>query len=287
MRNKFLEENIGGKTKSLVSMKISFFCLIFILPYLANCQEKLEKSQAKTKTLVWSDEFDVNGLPDEKKWNFEVGKAKYNNEPQYHTRDPKNVRVEDGKLIITVRLEEVDGVKKYTSARINTEGKCLFTGGRIEARAKLPKGRGVWPAFWMLGQNKSQVGWPACGEIDIMEYVGHFPNILQANVHTSDYNHTKGTGRGGRLTYEKPYEDFHIYAVEWYPDRMDFYFDDNMFFSCKNKGEGIGEWPFTAPQYLILNLALKNNWPAGQPGLDDSIFPQEFIVDYVRVYDIK
>ncbi len=280
-KNKF-----GGNTKSMFWMKISFFCIIFVLPYLAKCQTIVKTSQATTKTLVWSEEFNYTGLPDTTKWTYEKGFVR-NREPQFYTWDRKeNARVQDGSLIITVIKEDYHGAK-YTSASITTNRKYSFTHGRIEVRAKLPKGRGVWPAIWMLGQNKDQVKWPACGEIDIMEYVGHKPNTIEANVHTRDYNHTKGNGRGGRLTFEKPYEDFHIYAVEWYPDRMDFYFDDKMFFSCKNKGEGIGEWPFSAPQYLILNLALKNKWPPGQPGLDDSVFPQEFRVDYVRVYEIK
>lgn len=255
-------------------MKVSFLLLFSFFTVLA---------QGQTKKLVWSEEFNKNGLPDESTWNFEQGKARSNNEPQYHTKELKNVRVEDGKLIITTRLEEVDGVKRYTSARINTRGKKEFTKGRIEVRAKLPQGRGIWPAIWTLGKGD----WPACGEIDIMEYWGHDPNTVAANVHTRDYNHTKSTGRGGKITYEKPFEDFHVYAVEWYTDRMDFYMDDKMYFSCKSKGEGIGEWPFVAPQYLILNQALWVNFKEGQPGIDDSIFPQEFIVDYVRIYEIN
>jgi beta-glucanase (GH16 family) len=264
-------------------MKNLFYILFAFLPALVQSQPSQEK-QAPVKKLVWSDEFDKNGLPDETKWNFEVGKARANNEPQYHTKDLKNVRVEDGKLIITTHLDMVDGVKKYTSARINTKGKFEFTKGRMEARAKLPQGRGIWPAFWTLGLTG---GWPACGEIDILEYWGHDPNTVASNVHTRDYNHTKGTGRGGKITYENPYSDFHIYAVEWYDDRMDFYMDDKMFYSCKSKGEGIGEWPFTAPQYVILNQALWVNFKAGEPGIDDSIFPQQFIVDYVRYYELK
>ena len=235
------------------------------------------------KTLVWSDEFDYNGLPDTNKWNFQLGKARANNEPQYYTNDPENVFVDDGKLTITCRIENVSGENRYTSARINTRGKHEFTYGRIEARAKLPKGRGVWPAIWTLGLNGR---WPACGEIDIMEFWGHNPNTIGANVHTRDYNHTKGTGRGGEIVTQDPWKDYHIYAVEWFSDRMDFYFDDKLFYSCKSKGEGIGEWPFFEPQYLILNFALWNNWN-GQPGIDDSIFPQEFIVDYVRIYEMK
>lgn len=264
-------------------MKKVFLLLLLSIPVLSQSQP-LTNNQPQSKKLIWAEEFDKDGLPDESRWNFELGKARANNEPQYHTKDLKNVRVENGKLIITTLLEEVDGVKKYTSARINTRGKYEFTYGRIEVRAKLPKGRGIWPAIWTLGLTG---GWPSCGEIDIMEYWGHDPNTVAANVHTRDYNHTKGTGRGGKITYEKPYEDFHIYAVEWFADRMDFFMDDKMYFSCKSKGEGIGEWPFIAPQYLILNQALWVNFGEGEPGIDDSIFPQEFVVDYVRIYDIK
>jgi beta-glucanase (GH16 family) len=264
-------------------MKKLYLTLVIIISALALCQAQSASKKPQLRKLIWSDEFNGSGLPDEKNWNFEDGKARSNNEPQYHTRDLKNVRVADGKLIITTLLEDDNGVKKYTSARINTKGKFEFTYGRVEARAKLPSGRGIWPAIWTLGLTGK---WPACGEIDIMEYWGHDPNNVAANVHTGDYNHTKGTGRGGKIIFEKPYEDFHIYAVEWYKDRMDFYFDDKMYFSCKSKGEGPGEWPFFAPQYLILNQALWNNWKEGEPGIDDSIFPQQFIIDYVRIYDL-
>lgn len=265
-------------------MKKFFPFLFLIMPLMAYCQTKANDNNSGIKTLIWSDEFDGNGLPDEKKWNFEVGKAMYNNEPQYYTKDLNNIRLADGKMTITTLLENNNGIKKYTSARINTQGKFTFTYGRVEVRAKLPTGRGIWPAIWTLGVSG---GWPACGEIDIMEYWGHDPNTVAANVHTRDYNHTKGTGRGGKITYEKPFAGFHIYAVEWYKDRMDFYFDDKLYYSCKSKGEGVGEWPFFAPQYLIFNQALWNNWGEGQPGIDDTIFPQEFVIDYVRIYNIK
>jgi len=231
-----------GKKKLSECLKLAFFILFLINPFFAQGQNKVEKTQTMVKTLVWSDEFDYNGLPDTNKWNFQLGKARANNEPQYYTNDLKNVLVDDGKLTI-----------------------------------------GVWPAIWTLGLTGR---WPACGEIDIMEFWGHNPNTIGANVHTHDYNHTKGTGRGGEIVTQDPWKDYHIYAVEWFPDRMDFYFDDKMFYSCKSKGEGIGEWPFFEHQYLILNLALWNNWK-GQPGIDDSIFPQEFIADYVRVYEMK
>jgi beta-glucanase (GH16 family) len=264
-------------------MKSNFITKLIILvlamvPYFAEGQDT-----PKTKKLIWSDEFDYTGLPAEKDWNIQVGKSRANNEPQWYTRELRNLEVANGVLTITVLQEDADSTKRYTSGRINTRGKHEFQYGRIEARAKLPQGRGVWPAFWMLGLTG---GWPACGEIDIMEYWGHDKNIVASNVHTKDYNHTKGTGRGGKTEYPDPYKDFHIYAVEWYPERMDFFMDDKLFYTCKSKGEGPGEWPFNAPEYIILNLALWNNW-GGQPGIDNSIFPQKFIVDYVRVYEFK
>lgn len=266
-----------------ISNKMSVLLVVLFTSLIAYSQPGSNSNQSQSKTLVWSDEFNYNGLPDSTWWNFQLGKARANNEPQYYTNDPKNVRVADGMLTITCRIENIDGEQRYTSTRINTRGKYEFTYGRLEARAKLPQGRGVWPAFWTLGVTGR---WPACGEIDVMEFWGHDPNTIAANVHTRDYNHTKGTGRGGKIVTEDLWKDFHIYAVEWYKDRMDFYFDDKMYFSCKSKGEGPGEWPFFAPQYIILNLALWNNW-RGAPGIDDSIFPQEFIVDYVRVYEFK
>jgi beta-glucanase (GH16 family) len=116
-----------------------------------------------------------------------------------------------------------------------------------------------------------------------MEFWGTSPGTVSANVHTGDYNHTKGTGRGGKIKVDKPWEDFHIYAVEWYPDRLDFYFDKTKYYSCIKKDEGIGEWPFDAPQYLLINLALT----AGKEGIDDSIFPTEYRIDYVRIYEMK
>jgi len=246
--------------------------VILLLPALVFCQ---------TKKLVWSDEFNYNGLPDPKNWDFEEGFVR-NKEPQYYTRDRlENARVTDGNLIITAVKEDYNG-GKYTSASITTQGKFEFTYGRIEVKAKLPKGTNVWPAIWTLGADKA-VRWPDCGEIDIMEFWGTSPNSISANVHTGDYNHTKGNGRGGKITFEKPWEDFHIYAVEWYSDRLDFYFDDKLYYSCKKKGEGIGEWPFDTPQYLLINLALTT----GKLGIDDSIFPTEYRVDYVRIYRLN
>ncbi len=263
-------------------MKNFLLLVVLLFPLFVHCQTEDQKELKQRKTLIWHDEFDYQGLPDPQKWNFEEGLVR-NNEPQYYTKERlKNARVADGCLIITAIKEDYRGCR-YTSASINTKGKFEFTGGRVEVRAKLPEGRGVWPAIWTLGANIDRVSWPMCGEIDIMEYWGHDPHAIYANVHTADYNHTKGTGRGGKIVCEKPWKKFHIFALEWYPDRLDFFMDNTLYYSCKKKGEGIGEWPFTAPQYLLINRALIS----GQPGIDDSIFPVDFVVDYVRIYQFE
>jgi beta-glucanase (GH16 family) len=250
--------------------------------------------------LVWSDEFDRDGLPDPAKWNFEEGFIR-NQELQYYSRArTENARVEQGVLILEARKEKFPNPRfradapgnrwqeqrefaQYTSASVTTKGLASWTYGRVEVRAKLPTGRGTWPAIWMLGTNISQVGWPACGEIDIMEHVGHEPDAVHANVHTRGYNHTRKSGRGKRLSLPRAADEFHVYALEWTPERLDFVLDGEKFFSLENDGQGVDSWPFDASQYLILNLAIGGAW-GGQQGVDDSIFPQCFLIDYVRVY---
>ena len=249
--------------------------------------------------LVWSDEFDKPGLPDSAKWGYEEGFVR-NNERQFYTRDRReNARVEDGKLVIEARKEHFKipqgdsrGKGKhgkgleyadYTSASLITLDKASWTYGRIEVLAKLPTGQGTWPAIWTLGTNMRQVGWPACGEIDIMENVGFDPNVIHGNIHTKSYNHVQHTNKGSKITIAKPYEDFHVYAIEWRPDRMDFFVDKTNYFTFKNEGKGDAAWPYDKPQYLILNIAVGGAW-GGQRGIDDSIFPQRMYIDYVRVY---
>ena len=234
--------------------------------------------------LVWSDEFDRDGLPDETRWSYEEGFIR-NNEAQYYTRArPENARVEDGMLVIEARRESF-GAASYTSASLTTKGRASWRYGRIEVRAKLPTGRGMWPAIWMLGDNIDQVGWPECGEIDIMENVGFDPDRVHGNVHTEAFNHVLGTNKGASIEVSRPYEAFHLYAVEWHPDRIDFFIDDRRYFTFVNSGAGPAEWPFDQPHFLIINAAIGGGW-GGQQGIDDSIFPQRYFVDYVRVYQL-
>ena len=235
-------------------------------------------------TLVFSDEFEAPGSLDPAKWGYEIGYVR-NDEKQYYTSRPENVRVEGGMLVIEGRKESYQGFG-YTSASVNTLGRFALRYGRLEVRAKLPGGRGSWPAIWMLGTNISSTGWPACGEIDVMENVGFDPLRVHASVHTAAYNHTIGTQKTASTLVSDPAADFHVYAMEWYPDRIETFVDGARYFSFRNEGAGSRTWPFDEPQYLLINLALGGAW-GGQQGIDDSRFPHRYLVDYVRLYQQK
>jgi len=232
-------------------------------------------------TLVFSDDFDTAGALDPAKWGYEIGYVR-NDERQYYTSRSENVRAEGGSLVIEGRKEPYHGYG-YTSASINTRGRFEFLYGRVEVRAKLPTGNGTWPAIWMLGTNISEAGWPACGEIDIMENVGFDPLRIHGSVHTAAYNHTIGTQKTATVTVANPWEDFHVYAMEWFADRIDVFVDGQKYFTFRNEGTGSRTWPFDKPQYLLVNLAIGGTW-GGQKGIDDSRFPHRYLVDYVRVY---
>jgi beta-glucanase (GH16 family) len=253
--------------------------------------------------LVWSDEFAKPGLPDTARWEYETGFIR-NHEKQFYTRARhENARVENGMLVIEARKEKYHapstgptgksnlGSRKangradaaYTSASLRTRGKAAWTHGRIEVRAKLPTGRGTWPAIWTLGTNIGTVGWPSCGEIDIMEFVGFEPGIIHANIHTRKYNHAINTGRGDKISIPDASQAFHVYAAEWDAQKMDFFVDARKYFTYRNEGTGLDAWPYDKDQYVILNMAIGGDW-GGQKGIDDRIFPQRFEIDYVRVY---
>lgn len=235
--------------------------------------------------LVWADEFDKGTMPDPRFWGYEEGFLR-NGEAQYYAKARKeNARIENGKLVIEARKDNWNG-HKITSASLTTQGKRPFLYGRIEVRAKLPTGRGTWPAIWTLGENITTVDWPKCGEIDIMENVGFNPKSVHANVHMGAYNHMLGTGKGSRIESDTVATAFHTYAVEWWPDRMEFYFDDTRYFGFVKEKDDDAVWPFHRPQYLIINLAIGGSW-GGAQGVDETLFPHRYEIEYVRYYEPK
>lgn len=228
--------------------------------------------------LVWQDEFEGDAL-DPTNWTFDIGGHGWgNNELQAYTDRPENVRVEDGLLIIEARAEPFVR-RNYTSGRIKTQGLREWTYGRFEARMQLPYGNGIWPAFWMLGADIAQTPWPACGEIDIMEHIGREPTRIYGTVHGPGYSGSGGVGH--YTTVADVSEAFHVYAVEWEPEEIRWYVDEQQYFRVTPESVR-GTWVFDHPFFLLLNLAVGGNWPG--PPDDTTVFPQFLKVDYVRVY---
>jgi len=240
-------------------------------------------------TLVWSDEFDYIGLPDRNKWSYDTaGNATGwgNREAQYYTKERlMNAEVKDGFLNINAIKEDYKGFK-YTSARLITKDKGDWLYGRMEIKAKLPDGRGMWPAIWMLPTDWAYGGWPSSGEIDIMENVGYDPWVIVASAHTESYNHVRGTQKSNRTTVNDCYSAFHVYILEWESKEFRVYVDDKLYFTFKNEGSGYKAWPFDKRFHLLLNIAVGGNW-GGAQGIDDTVFPRSMVVDYVRVYQYK
>ncbi len=233
--------------------------------------------------LKWSEEFNGSQLNTEV-WNFEKGFAK-NNEAQFYTGRTKNARIEDGNLILEAYKEDY-GNADYTSARINTLNKKHFRYGRIEVRAKLPEGHGTWPAIWMLGINHHIDGFPACGEIDIMEYVGKAPGEVHGTIHYPETDNIKMNSASQNFLLPPSKDGFHTYSIEWDGAQIDFFVDDIKYhdFEVDDANRWGRKNIFRKPFYLVLNLALGGKW-AGE--IDDTIFPARFYVDYVRFYQLK
>ncbi|MEM7660373.1 MAG: family 16 glycosylhydrolase [Bacteroidota bacterium] len=237
----------------------------------------------ESMTLAFSDEFNDASL-DESTWTYEIGDGCDkglcgwgNNELQNYTNESENIRMEDGKLIITALKDQLNN---YTSARIITEDKIELQYGRIDIRAKMPKGQGLWPALWMLGANISEVSWPECGEIDIMELVGHEPEATHGTVHYDNNGYTTSTGVS-TLSSGDLSDQFHVYSIIWERDVIKWYLDNELF-KTFTRASGDGGYPFNAPFYFIMNVAVGGNWP-GYPD-DTTVFPQTMEVDYLRVF---
>lgn len=253
---------------------------LFAALLLCSCQTNLEYE------LVWSDEFDYKGLPDGDKWDYDTIGNSWgwgNNELQHYTvARTENARVEDGLLIITA-LPEDGFPKAYTSARLTTKGKGDWLYGRVEVRAKVAKGKGIWPAIWMLPTENTYGAWPKSGEIDIMEHVGYEPDSLYFTVHTEAFNHTLGTQKGNAVYLPDAEDEFDTYAIEWVEDKCDFFIDERKVFTFDKEGDASHKWPFDQPFHLLLNVAVGGDW-GGKYGVDENIFPATMEVDYVRVY---
>lgn len=252
------------------------------------CQNEDNAIAERNYQLVWEDNFEgpSGQAPDAAKWVYDIGIGANNdgwgnNELQYYTNRPQNVALDGtGNLAITARSESYAG-RAFTSARINTKGTFAQAYGRFEARMKMPWGSGIWPAFWMLGNNIDQVPWPKCGEIDIMEYRGQEPNLVHGSVHGPGYSGAGAITKSFGFTNDRFDVDFHVFAVEWGEDYIDYYVDDNLYQRLKPK-DLPGEWVYNQPFFILLNLAVGGNY-VGFP-TSQTPFPQTMLVDYVRVY---
>ncbi len=263
----------------------------------AVCSAQVSSENAKSLaparpgfTLSWSDEFDQpdNSAPDPAKWKFAIGGDGWGNqELEYYTSRRQNARIRHGNLEITARKESYAGADRvrrdYTSARLITSGKFEQAYGRFEARIKIPYGQGVWPAFWLLGADDQSVGWPTCGEIDIMENIGREPAIVHGTIHGPGYSGAKGIGESYSLSSGRFADDFHVYAVEWEPEEIRFYVDDRAYTARKPSDLPAGtKWVYDHPFYVLVNFAVGGEWPGNPDAITK--FPQTMLVDYVRVY---
>lgn len=278
-------------TNTFKSLCLSLGFISLLLP---GCTEKKDVPVVKPEapvvdqnwqfetTPIWEDNFDNNGAPDPAKWSFEVGGTGWgNNELQYYTPGT-NASVLDGNLNIVAKREFNTG-RQYTSSRMITRGKGDWKFGRFEVKAKLPKGRGTWPAIWMLSSDNGYGIWPLSGEMDIMEHVGFDEDNVHASIHCSAYNHSRGNQKTSEKYVAGATDDFHIYRMDWTPYAIKGYVDGELYFEFTNQNTGFTTWPFNRNFYLILNLAIGGNW-GGAQGVDDTIFPVSMLVDYVRVY---
>ena len=263
-----------------MNLNIKSILSLCVLLAIYSCNED-EKQTVVTKTqLVMSEEFNTNGAPDSSLWSYDIGNGNNgwgNNELQNYTDNSANIKIEDGMLKITA----IKQGSTYTSARILTKGKFEKKYGRIEARIKMPYGKGLWPAFWMLGANSGTVAWPQCGEIDIMEYLGSKPTSIFGSVHGPGYSGGNAITKNYSLSNDRFDNGFHVFGIEWDENYINYYVD-NVLYNQITPADVPGQWVFNQPFYIILNMAVGGNFP-GSPN-SSTVFPQTMLVDYVRVY---
>lgn len=269
--------------KYLHNYKLVLFVTFISLLIFSNCSTDEKQTVTTMHELVFQDEFNTNGSPNSNFWNYNIGTGTNgwgNNELQYYTSRPENIQILNGNLKITAKQELYMG-SGYTSARIFSKNKIEQKYGRIEARIKLPLGKGLWPAFWMLGADSDMVSWPQCGEIDIMEYLGSSPTQVFGTVHGPGYSGGQSISKTYTLTNSRFDTEFHIFGIEWGENYINYYVD-NVLYNQITPADVTGEWVFNKPFYLILNVAVGGNLP-GSPNSQTS-FPQSMLVDYVRIY---
>jgi len=265
--------------------------LVIIASLIMGCDSNTNEPEQTYTTMVWQDEFDQDGSLDPDKWTFDIGTGVEifgqpgwgNNELQYYTDRPENVVVEDGMLQITAREESFEG-SDYTSARILTRGIFQRTYGRFEARIQLPFGQGIWPAFWLLGDDSGgTVSWPQIGEIDIMEYRGQEPLVVHGSVHGPGYSAGNAETARYMLTNGRFDTEFHVFAIEWEPDEIRYYVDDTLY-NTITPDDVSGDWVFNDNTfYIIMNIAVGGSF-VGPPN-NNTPFPQTMLVDYVKVLE--
>lgn len=279
--------------KKIIKHSILALTLITSVVFVS-CELDETQTVVTLENLVWADEFDVDGAPDATKWTYDLGDGTAqgipgwgNNELQYYTNNSENVQVQNGFLVITARENGSGG---YTSARLKTEGLFERAYGRFEARIRLPQGKGLWPAFWLLGNDCDQNPWPGCGEIDIMEYLGDEPTSIFGTVHGPGYSGGASISKEYALTGDRFDTGFHVFGIEWTPGQINYYVDDVLYQTItpetiSEETDGQGTWVFddSNPFFIILNMAVGGNLP-GSPDANTT-FPQRMLVDYVRVYN--
>ncbi len=264
--------------------KLMLPVVVIALFLMSSCDPDDTQTVTTFTNLVLEEEFNTDGAPNPAVWSFDIGTGENgwgNQELQYYTSRTENVKVDNGVLLITAREESFEG-SSYTSARLLTKDLFEQQYGRFEARIRLPFGKGIWPAFWMLGADIDENPWPAAGEIDIMEYRGQDPTILIGSVHGPGYSAGEAISKEYDLVNDRFDTGFHIFGIEWGPNYINFYVDDVLYNQITPE-DVPGQWVFNKPFYILINLAVGGTF-VGSPD-EETEFPQTMLVDYVRVYE--